>query len=256
VDAVHAYYYTDPVCPWSWARQPGMRALEREFGEGVRITYVMGGLAREFGSAEALMAEWLDAADATGMPVDARLWREGAPRSSFPACLAVKAAREQGLDAPLLRRLRVGLLAARRKLDTTEALVEEARGVPGLDVARFRIDLSSSAVVEAFGADLERAGERRSRLPVLAFDGGAEVGRDATADDVRAAARAAGAEPRGAPAPAVEEALRRFGPLAAVEVAAACDLPEPRAHAELWRLALEWRARPERRGTGHLWHGA
>jgi hypothetical protein len=41
-----------------------------------------------------------------------------------------------------------------------------------------------------------------------------------------------------------------------VEVAAACDLPEPRAHAELWRLALEWRARPERRGTGHLWHAA
>ncbi len=36
--------------------------------------------------------------------------------------------------------------------------------------------------------------------------------------------------------------------------AARCDLPGPRAAAALWRLAEEWRARPEPRGTGELWH--
>ena len=48
-------------------------------------------------------------------------------------------------------------------------------------------------------------------------------------------------------------ALRRFGSMATAEVAAVCDLPGPRAPAELWRLALEWRVRAERLGTGYLW---
>ena len=49
------------------------------------------------------------------------------------------------------------------------------------------------------------------------------------------------------------DALRRFGTMATPEVAVVCDLPGPRAPAELWRLALEWRVRPERLGTGYLW---
>jgi putative protein-disulfide isomerase len=248
-----AVYITDAACPWSWAREPVIRRLEREFGAGLRITSVMGGLAREFGSAEALVAEWLDAADRSGMPVDPRLWWEGPPRSSFPACLAVEAAREQGLGEPLLRRLRVGLMCGRRKLDTTESLVEEARSVSGMDSARFRIDLASNATVEAFGADLDRAGDDRARMPVLRFVDGPSLGPDASPDEVVAAARAAGAEPCATPPSNVEEALRRCGPLAVPEVAALCDLPGPRAAAELWRLALEWRARPERRLTGELW---
>ena len=54
-------------------------------------------------------------------------------------------------------------------------------------------------------------------------------------------------------APRCEEALRRFGSLATVEVAAVCDLPGPRAPAELWRLAEAWRVKPERYLTGELW---
>jgi hypothetical protein len=39
-------------------------------------------------------------------------------------------------------------------------------------------------------------------------------------------------------------------------VAAACDLPGPRAPAELWRLALEWRVKPRRAVGGELWEPA
>jgi hypothetical protein len=35
-----------------------------------------------------------------------------------------------------------------------------------------------------------------------------------------------------------------------------CDLPGPRAAAELWRLALEWRVRPRRVLGGELWSPA
>jgi hypothetical protein len=72
---------------------------------------------------------------------------------------------------------------------------------------------------------------------------------------LRAAALAAGAAPDGG-LPGVEDALRRFGRMATPEVAAVCDLPGPRAAAELWRLASEWRVRPDRVLTGELWAAA
>ena len=87
----------------------------------------MCGMAREFGDPVPLVDEMLEAADRSGMPVDARLWLAAPPRSSHPACLAVKAAAEQGDPGPYLRRLREGLMCRRRKLDSTDALLEEAR---------------------------------------------------------------------------------------------------------------------------------
>src|SRR5919201_6542558 len=172
VTIVHAAYYTDPACARSWGIEPALRRLQVEFGEEVQITYIMGGLAREFADPTALVAEWLDVADASGMPVDPRLWLASPPRSSYPACMAVKAAAEQGRAGPYLRRLREGLMCERRKLDHAEAFVQEARAVAGLDVERFSVDLGSHAIVEAFGADLERARERGVALPFLVLGDG------------------------------------------------------------------------------------
>ena len=229
----------------------------------------MCGMARQFGDPVPLVTEMLEASDRSGMPVDPRLWLAAPPRSSHPACLAIKAAAEQGDPAPYLRRLREGLMCRRRKLDSTDALIEEARAVPGLDLDKLRLALHSHAIVEAFGADLDRAGAvpaqhhapgtGRVKLPSLEFQGSDRVvhGVYGYSDyaSLAAAAIAAGAAP--APAaggpPAVEDALRRFGSMATAEVAAVCDLPGPRAPAELWRLATEWRVRPDRVGSGELW---
>jgi len=265
---VHTYYYTDPMCPWSWALEPALRKLALEFAGGLSVTYVMCGMARDVGDPIPVVSEMLEAADRSGMPVDARLWLAAPPRSSHPACLAVKAAAEQGDPAPYLRRLREGLMCRRRKLDTAETLIEEARAVPGLDVDRLRLGLASHGVLEAFAADLDRCGavspEHRSpsgervKLPSLEFigDDGAAHGVYGPADysALRAAAVSAGAAPAASVASlSVQDALRRFGTMATAEVSAVCDLPGPRAPAELWRLALEWRVRAERLGTGYLW---
>jgi predicted DsbA family dithiol-disulfide isomerase len=264
--AVHTYYYTDPMCPWSWALEPSLRKLAVEFGDGLSVTHVMCGMAREVGDTAPFVTQMLEASAASGMPVDARLWLAGPPRSSHPACLAVKAAAEQGDAAPYLRRLREGLQCRRRKLDTGDALVEEARAVPGLDVERLRLGLASHGVLEAFAADLDRAGavspehysegSDRVKLPSLEFVGADDavhgVYGPSDYEALRAAALAAGASGSFA-ALSVEDALRRFGTMATPEVALVCDLPGPRAPAELWRLALEWRVRAERLGTGYLW---
>jgi hypothetical protein len=132
-------------------------------------------------------------------------------------------------------------------------------------VARFRIDLESHAIVEAFGADLEVTrslpGETGAelRLPTACIEGEAGVGWVSgfmPYDELRSAALAAGGRPRGDPRPDVPGALRRFGRMASAEVEAVCDLPGPRANAELWRLAAEWRVKPVRVLTGMLWEPA
>jgi putative protein-disulfide isomerase len=272
VGGIHAWYYTDPASPESWGLEPALRRLAVELGDQLSIEPVMSGLAREFGPPLVQVSAWLEVADATGMPVDPRLWLASPPASSYPASLAVKAAAEQGpeIEAAYLRRLREGFACARRKLDTRDALVAEARAVPGCDVERFAVDLGSHAVVEAFGADLERAGAvegaardpgtDRARIPSLEFRGedgrGHAVHGRASYEELRDAAQAAGAALDVRGHPGVEDALARFGTLATAEVAAVCDLPGPRAAAELWRLAGEWRVRTDRCLTGELWSAA
>ena len=254
-------YHTDPACSSSWAAEPRLRRLMVEFGDDLEITYVMGGLAREFADPAALVATWLDHAAGSGMPVDPRIWSGDPPRSSYPACIAFRAAAEQGPSAAerYLRGLREGFMCHRRKLDGPEALVDEARRA-GIEPQRFRIDLESNATLEAFASDLEETRARpdpeRLPLPAVRFiggDGERWVGREHPYQDWRAAAVEAGAAAAAETPPDVMAALRRFGRMARAELEAVCDLPGPRAGAEVWRLASEWRAKRVPVLFGELW---
>jgi hypothetical protein len=253
-----------------------------EFGDQLEITYVMGGLAREFEDPQELVMTWLGHEAESSMPVDPRIWESDSPRSSYPACIAAKAAAEQGAAAGerYLRALREGFMCHRRKLDGPEALVEEARRAE-LDAQRFRIDLDSHATLEAFGADLEEtraipdaareaglatdgshgSGVERLEFPAVRFSGKngsgeAWVGGDHSYEEWRAAAIAAGASPSGDPLPDVLGALSRFGRMARAELEAVCDLPGPRAGAEAWRLASEWRVKRVPVLASELWEPA
>ena len=290
---VSVAYYTDPVCPWSWALEPAVRNLMVDFGDELDWTFVMGGLWRGLergleqnvaGAAAvsaALVEEWLRVSAETQAPLDPLLWADGPIASSYPACMAVRAAAEQADDGGYryLRRLRESLMCERRKLDQPEALIEESRAV-GLDLERFRIDLRSNATTEAFAADLERTkalgaritsagglskgpastGTAAAQLPTLVLTG--QDGQERilagwhASEAVRAAALDCGAQARNAGPMGVEEAIRRFGRVTTREVEVLCGLPGPRASAELFRLAEEWRLRPLRRLTGYLWEGA
>jgi hypothetical protein len=242
-----------------------------EFGDELEITYVMGGLAREFeDDLSALVITWLDHVAESGMPLDPRVWHDDGVRSTYPACIAFKAAQEQGSAGSerYLRVLREGFMCHGRKLDGPEALVAEARRA-GLEASRFRIDLESNAILEAFANDLEETraipdaareaglatdGSHGSNVERLAFpalrfipdEGAGEqrwVGGDHSYEEWRDAATAAGASPSAEPHPDVAAALRRFGSMATAELESVSDLPGPRAGAEAWRLASEWRVR-------------
>ena len=281
-------YHTDPACPWSWGAEPAVRKLMTDFGEGLEWRFVMAGLARDLAPGEspaaplpvetrsALVEEWLRVSERTGAPLDPLLWVDGPLRTTYPACMAVKAAAEQASDGgyAYLRRLREGIMCEGRKLDGAEALTEEARAAR-LDVERFRLSLRSHAITEAFGADLEAtealAGEARDPdgrssvgrggvpLPTAVFQGGERrrvVSGAGAYDAYREAAVECGAETMGDGRLGVEQALLRFGRLTTREVEVLCELPGPRAAAELWGLAEAWEVRAVPVLTGYLWEAA
>ena len=278
---VNVAYYTDPACPWSWALEPTVRKLMVDFGDELEWTFVMGGLgrslAREPAARAATIEQWLRVSEETQAPLDPLLWVDGPIASSYPACMAVKAAAEQADDGGYryLRRLRESLLCDRRKLDQAEALIEESRAA-GLDVERFRIDLRSHAITEAFAEDLERTKELAARLeapvrraskgvagaplPTLVFRGSDQAERVIAGfqafDAYRTAALESGASIGKAEPLDVAESVARFGRVTTREVEVLCELPGPRASAELFRLAEQWRLRPLRRLTGYLWEAA
>jgi protein-disulfide isomerase-like protein with CxxC motif len=272
-------YITDPACAESWGIEPMVRRLMADFGDQLEWRFVMGGLGREWGEEDwhRMMAVWLRSAEQSGMPFDPLIWHDAPLRSSYPGCMAMKAAADQSLDDggyAYLRAMREGILCFRRKLDTPDALIDVARAV-GLDTARFKLDISSNAILEAFGDDLEIArdvpdtaraagavvvagGKERVAFPTVYFAGadGArhEVFGLRPYGDYREAAIAAGAEPDDrAGKLGVADALRRFGPMATREIEEVCGLRGPRAHAELWQLALDFEVKPVRVLTGWLW---
>jgi predicted DsbA family dithiol-disulfide isomerase len=267
---VSATVFTDPFCPWSWGAEPQLRRLESEFGGEVGFTFVIVGMRAQLDDGPDLANEALEASAASEMPVDARVFLRDPPSSTHPAGIAVHAVAEQAGGARVrayLRRLQEAILLERRRMDSAPALLDAAREIGGLDLDRLRVDFGSSAVLERFGADLERArtaapeehepSKGRIRLPSIEFRG-----EDGDVHGVygyapwkgwRAAAVAAGAAPTWDGAPGVEEALRRYGSMATPEVALVCDLPGPRAAAELWRLAQEWRIRARRVVGGEMW---
>jgi putative protein-disulfide isomerase len=286
---VEVRYYTDPACSWSWGSEPKLRRLMWEFGDQLGFVWVLGGLAREYGPDYRdeeggigqgpacfadLMAHWLDVEAVTAMPIDARLWTQNPISSTYPACQAVKAAAEQGPDAAYryLRRLREGLMIERKKLDHAEALVGEA-GAAGLDVGRFRIDLGSHAITEAFAADLDEvrnppaeareAGKvrRTERYERLSFPSAVFIGNGTRTgvwgwqpyEAYRDAAVAAGAAPEPERPSEPAAVIERFGRCATRELEELSGRPRPVLEAELWSLARDWSLKPVPVLGGTMW---
>jgi protein-disulfide isomerase-like protein with CxxC motif len=121
--------------------------------------------------------QWFQVREISGMPLDDRIWQVDPPASSYPACLAVKAAERQGqaVAESYLRRLREAVMIERRNIARLDILLavaqetacESATGSQ-LDLDRFREDLGAPETAEAFRQDLRDAAYHGiGRFPTL-----------------------------------------------------------------------------------------
>lgn len=183
--ALQVVYYTDPLCCWSWAFEPHWRRLRDEFGGALGYRYRMGAMIADWSKYNdplnavsrpvQLGPLWREAQHISGMPVDDRIWVLDPPASSYPACIAVKAAELQSADAAdlYLRRLREAVMTERRNIARREVLLELAHEVAAaapdrLDAARLRGDLDCEAPLVALRADIKEARYRGiGRFPTL-----------------------------------------------------------------------------------------
>jgi putative protein-disulfide isomerase len=178
-------YYTDPLCSWSWAFEAPWRRLRRSLGDRLAVRTAMGGLLPDWRSFSdsvndihrpAQMAPaWISVAELSGMPIDEAVWRDDPPASSYPACVAVKAAERQSAAgaALYLRRLREAVMLDRRNIARRDVLLEIAGELAGdapraLDLERFTRDLTGEAAGALFRDDLKEARYLGiSRFPTL-----------------------------------------------------------------------------------------
>jgi len=162
-------YFTDPLCSWSWAFESVRRQLVAEYGARVNWSYRMGGLLPHWDSFRdpinavhtpaQLAPAWYAVARTTGATLDESIWREDPPLSSFPACIAVKAAAAQGAPAEeaYLVTVRAAVMTRRLNVARRAVLIQLARELAEqarFDAEQFARDLTGAGARERFASDL------------------------------------------------------------------------------------------------------
>ncbi|MHA6250028.1 DsbA family oxidoreductase [Pontibacter sp. CAU 1760] len=183
--SVEIEFYTDPLCCWSWAMEPQWRRLRFAYQGKVKWRYRMGGLIPNWDSFSDPMNAvsrplqmgplWLEAKYKSGMPIRERVWYENPPKSSYPACIAVKAAEMQSPVAAeaYLRKLREAIMLHGKDIADWEVLQQVGEELHKenqalVDVDRLQRDMGSKAAREAFEEDLQKVRLHGiSRFPAL-----------------------------------------------------------------------------------------
>jgi predicted DsbA family dithiol-disulfide isomerase len=182
-------YYTDPMCSWSWAFQPVLERIRRDYRDRVRIRYRMVPIYEDigrhtdprhgaWGSVRELADHWREVARRTGAWIDPGLWLEDPPATCWTACRAYHAAARQGeaVGERFLMMMREALLKRRINVARTDRLSELAREAAGrmcLDPDRLLRDVEDPWTREAVSEDRRTATQEGiHERPTLVFEGG------------------------------------------------------------------------------------
>ena len=102
---VKIIYYTDPICSSCWGIEPQLRKLKLEYGDYFEIDYKMGGLLPDWSYNSGGISKpsdvahhWDEASLYYEMPIDGDVWLEDPLESSYPSCIAMKAAQLQSAE--------------------------------------------------------------------------------------------------------------------------------------------------------------
>jgi predicted DsbA family dithiol-disulfide isomerase len=258
---IHVTYYTDPLCSWSWAFEPQWRRLRYEYGDQLAWTYRMGGMIpnwdqyadplNDVSRPVQMGPQWFQVRAISGMPLNEAIWHKDPPASSYPACIAVKAAQQQGAEAgeQYLRRVREAVMVEEQNIVHQEVLWacghDVAACCPSFSLARFEASLEQGSALQDFRTDMQDVRYRAiGRFPTLLLhhrSGGSVmlVGYrpyDALREVIRRLAPEMAVQ---RPADEIVPFVSCWGRVTLQEVAEACAMDRPAARSALERLVAK-----------------
>ncbi len=146
--AIEVVHFADPWCWWSWGLEPIIQRLEAVYGDQIHVSYRMGGVADHISdwrkqynveTDDALRAWITESSSMTGLPASPECYLSTRVKSTWPACIAVKAAQLQGeeIGERFYRRLMEGIMLSDKNGSEENVYTKVADDV-GLDVPRMK----------------------------------------------------------------------------------------------------------------------
>ncbi len=145
-------YAHDPMCSWCWGFAETWQSLTEQLADGLPITRLLGGLAPDSDepmpeSMQSMLQQtWQHIEQVIpGKHFNFDFWTKCKPRrSTYPACRAVLAAREQGdeYDGLMTNRIQQAYYQQARNPSDNITLIELAADI-GLDADRFAVQLTA-----------------------------------------------------------------------------------------------------------------
>ncbi|MBE8726211.1 DsbA family protein [Flavobacterium hungaricum] len=146
-------YYTDPICSSCWGIEPQLRKLKLEYGAYFEMDYKMGGLLPDWNYNSGGISKpsdvahhWDEASLYYEMPIDGDVWLEDPLESSYPSCIAMKAAQLQSTEKAVkfMRIVREKLYLEKKNITKWEN-IEDAAQMAGLDIQKLKADFEGDA---------------------------------------------------------------------------------------------------------------
>lgn len=175
------YMFIDPLCPECWALEPIIKKLQMEYSPYFTIRTILANEIKTLNQPTGARREkylknmerlFDKTALLTGMPCNCHSWFKNNPHTPYAVSIAIKAAELQGnaIGSKYLRRLRETLFLTEKNISLTEAIVECAKHVKGMDVEEFQADLHSESAKRAFQSDVKATKEMDvNTVPTLVF---------------------------------------------------------------------------------------
>ncbi len=177
-DMVTLYYIHDPMCSWCWGFRPVWQTVVRELsshptGRKIRIQYLLGGLAADTSDPmpvalqKTIRQTWGTIQQSVpGTKFNFDFWHQCQPRrSTYPACRAIIAAREQdntgnatNYAADMLYAIQQAYYLQARNPSDDNTLIYLA-DMLGLDTEQFRLTLNAAATQQQLLLEIERSRE-------------------------------------------------------------------------------------------------
>jgi len=168
------YYIHDPMCSWCYAFDSSLTALQKELPDFIRIKKIAGGLAPDTTNPmpvelqQKIQETWRRIEQTVpNMQFNYDFWIINTPvRSTYPACRAVLAARQQGADVEdkMIGAIQTAYYQKAKNPSLESTLLECAIEV-GLDVNRFADDLTSNEIEEELQNEIRIA----RKLDVISY---------------------------------------------------------------------------------------